>query len=186
MATVKLTYLNYKGRAELLRFMLAQASVDFEDNRIEPEEWAEKMPGKCSIHCSYCLVYTVACCTQVSKLSFFAGIEFGLPVLECDDSVLQSNGTIAKFLAEKYSKTLPMLYSCVKHNNARSCLTGIGGCTADERSAAEGIVDATEETWNKMSKVFWEKDDVKKVYKHHRAECLCYMHVYVCEHRQKS
>ena len=46
MALVKLTYLNYRGRAELLRFILAHASVDFEDLRIEPEKWAEKMPGK--------------------------------------------------------------------------------------------------------------------------------------------
>lgn len=46
MATTKLTYLNLKGRAELLRFILTQAGVDFTDNRIEPEKWAEQMPGK--------------------------------------------------------------------------------------------------------------------------------------------
>lgn len=46
MATVKLTYLDFKGRAELLRFILAQAGVDFEDIRIKPDKWAEKMPGK--------------------------------------------------------------------------------------------------------------------------------------------
>lgn len=46
MATIKLTYLNYKGRAELLRYILAQAAVDYEDNRIEPEKWTEEMPGK--------------------------------------------------------------------------------------------------------------------------------------------
>ena len=46
MATVKLTYLNYKGRAEVLRYILAHASVDYEDNRIEPQNWAEAMPGE--------------------------------------------------------------------------------------------------------------------------------------------
>ena len=46
MAAIKLTYLTFRGRAELLRFMLAQAGVDFTDTRIEPKEWPEKMPGK--------------------------------------------------------------------------------------------------------------------------------------------
>lgn len=46
MAAIKLTYLNFRGRAELLRFMLAQAGVEFTDNRIETEKWAEEMPGK--------------------------------------------------------------------------------------------------------------------------------------------
>ena len=49
MAAIKLTYLDYKGRAELLRFILAQAGVEFQDNRIKPEKWAEEMPGKCAI-----------------------------------------------------------------------------------------------------------------------------------------
>lgn len=48
-ATTKLTYLNYRGRAELIRFILAQAAVDYEDNRIEPEKWAEVMQGKYEI-----------------------------------------------------------------------------------------------------------------------------------------
>ena len=46
MATIKLHYLNLKGRAELIRFILAQADVDYEDDRIETERWAETMPGK--------------------------------------------------------------------------------------------------------------------------------------------
>lgn len=30
----------------MLRYILAQACVEYEDNRIEPEKWAEAMPGK--------------------------------------------------------------------------------------------------------------------------------------------
>lgn len=41
MAQYKLTYLNYRGRAELIRFILSQAGIDFEDCRIAPEEWQE-------------------------------------------------------------------------------------------------------------------------------------------------
>lgn len=44
-STIKLTYLDYRGRAELLRFILAQASVNFEDNRIKPQDWAGAVPG---------------------------------------------------------------------------------------------------------------------------------------------
>lgn len=46
MAAVKLTYLKYKGRAELIRFILAEASIKFEDIRLEAKEWTEKMPGE--------------------------------------------------------------------------------------------------------------------------------------------
>ena len=45
MACVKLTFIKYKGRAEFIRFLLAQASVNYEDVRLEVEEWAEKMKG---------------------------------------------------------------------------------------------------------------------------------------------
>lgn len=39
-----------------------------------------------------------------------AGVQFGVPVLECDGEVLQSNGVIAKFLAAKFSKVVMSLY----------------------------------------------------------------------------
>lgn len=48
MAAIELTYFNFKGRAELLRFILSHAGASFTDNRIEPEKWAEKVPGKWS------------------------------------------------------------------------------------------------------------------------------------------
>lgn len=73
MAAVKLTYLNFRGRAELIRYILAQAAVEFEDNRIEPQNWAESVPG----------------------------VKFGTPVLEYDGEKIQSNRKIAIFLAEK-------------------------------------------------------------------------------------
>lgn len=94
MATIKLTYLDYKGRAELLRFILSQAGVEFEDRRLKPEQWAEEMPGKLNYNSR----------PQGSWLLFIPGTEFGTPVLECEGTVLKTNGTIAKFLASKYSE----------------------------------------------------------------------------------
>jgi len=39
MARLKLTYFNGRGRAELIRFILAQADVAYEDVRLTKEEW---------------------------------------------------------------------------------------------------------------------------------------------------
>ena len=45
MASYKLTYLNYRGRAELIRFILSQAGLQFEDCRLPPEKWLERRPS---------------------------------------------------------------------------------------------------------------------------------------------
>ena len=45
MATFKLTYLNYRGRAELIRFILSQAGIKFDDIRLAPEKWNEIRSG---------------------------------------------------------------------------------------------------------------------------------------------
>lgn len=37
--TFKLTYFNIRGLAEPIRFLLAYGGIEYEDNRIEREEW---------------------------------------------------------------------------------------------------------------------------------------------------
>ena len=44
MSQCKLTYFNGRGRAELIRLILAQAGVQYEDHRIAKEEWGELKP----------------------------------------------------------------------------------------------------------------------------------------------
>ena len=39
----------------------------------------------------------------------------------------------------------------------------MGGVTDEEKKAVEEIIDITEQTWDKMSRFFWEKDEAKKV-----------------------
>ena len=45
MAGLKLTYFNAKGRAEVARLILAQAGIEYEDNRIERDAWPALKPG---------------------------------------------------------------------------------------------------------------------------------------------
>ncbi len=82
---------------------------------------------------------------------------------------MKSNAIIAKFLANKYSEILHQYNQTVLHNN-RTC-PDLGGGTEEEMKATEEILNTTEETWNKMSKFFWEKDPAQKVTLK-RAECV--------------
>ena len=43
---MKLIYFNARGRAELSRLILAQAGEDYEDKRVEREEWPALKPCK--------------------------------------------------------------------------------------------------------------------------------------------
>ena len=45
-AKIKLTYFNLRGRAEVARLILAQAGVEYEDHRIEREDWVKLKPSK--------------------------------------------------------------------------------------------------------------------------------------------
>lgn len=39
-------YFNVKGRGEIVRLMLTAAGVDFEDHRVQGEEWPKLKPSK--------------------------------------------------------------------------------------------------------------------------------------------
>lgn len=76
MANYKLTYFNIKGRAEVARFIFAQAGVKYEDKRIEKEEWPALKPN-----------------TPVGSL----------PILEVDGKQLTGSLVINRFLAERFN-----------------------------------------------------------------------------------
>ena len=75
MSTYKLIYFNVKARAELARFIFAQADIKYEDQRVKREEWMELKP----------------------KTPFGT-----LPVLVEDGKQLGGSTTIARYLAEKF------------------------------------------------------------------------------------
>ena len=75
MPQYKLTYFNVRGRAELIRLILAQAGVPYEDKRIVGEDWPKLKPQT----------------------------PFGsMPILEVDGKVLAGSVPLARFLAERH------------------------------------------------------------------------------------
>ena len=75
MTNYKLIYFNIKGRAEVTRFIFAQAGVKYEDKRIPKEEWPALKPS-----------------TPTGSL----------PVLEVDGKQLTGSWVINRFLAERF------------------------------------------------------------------------------------
>ena len=71
----KLTYFDIRGRAEVIRFIFAQAGIKYEDVRITYDGWPALKPNT---------PYGV------------------LPILEVDGKVLGGNGPISRFLAERF------------------------------------------------------------------------------------
>ena len=75
MPTYKLTYFDARGSAEVIRLIFAQAGVEYEDNRLTSEEWAEFKPQA---------PYGV------------------MPVLEVDGKKVAGSVPIARYLAKRF------------------------------------------------------------------------------------
>ena len=75
MPHYKLTYFDTPGRAETIRFIFAQAGVEYEDCRLPRDEWPEFKPT-----------------TPYGSL----------PVLEVDGKMLAGSASIARYLAEEF------------------------------------------------------------------------------------
>ena len=45
MAKIKLSYFNVRGKAEGIRWLLAYAGAEYEDNRFEGPQWPEIKPS---------------------------------------------------------------------------------------------------------------------------------------------
>ncbi|XP_063773450.1 hematopoietic prostaglandin D synthase [Pseudophryne corroboree] len=74
MPNYKLTYFNFKGRGEIIRYLLKYTNTEFVDNRIEFNDWA------------------------AHKASYPYG---KLPVLEIDGTVYCQSLAIGRYLAKK-------------------------------------------------------------------------------------
>ncbi len=97
MPNYKLTYFEYTGRAESIRWIFAVAGVDFVDEVLTWEEHAERKPGEISIyptqvvdvalHCTQCVIkrYTtlihISCFHLISDLSLYTLLGCRMQVL---------------------------------------------------------------------------------------------------------
>ena len=75
MPTYKLYYFNSRGSAEVIRLIFAQAGVEYEDNRLTSEQWAEFKP----------------------QTPYGA-----MPVLDIDGKIVGGSLPIARYLAKQY------------------------------------------------------------------------------------
>jgi glutathione S-transferase len=75
MPTYKLYYFNAKARAELIRWIFAQAGVKYEDIRLDKEQWAKMKPDTPN---------------------------GSLPVLDVDGQMLAGAVPIARYVAEQH------------------------------------------------------------------------------------
>ena len=80
MSTYKLTYFPVRGRAEVIRFVFAQAEVKYEDVRIKKEDWAELKPSKLAFMSrfldateNYCVCRPVPSFRHTSGTSAYSG-----------------------------------------------------------------------------------------------------------------
>ena len=90
MSNIKLTYFNLRGRAELARLILAQAEVEYEDKRIQREEWPTLKQGK---------THNIFHLPQNENNT---DLPFGqLPALEIDGKTISQSMTIARYLAKR-------------------------------------------------------------------------------------
>jgi len=137
-AKIRLHYFNARGRAELVRYILAFAKRDFEDVRYTKEEWATKKAGmtkegcKCTAGCD-----KPCCCCQ-----FPTG---QLPVLEIQKGgksyYLTQSVTIARSLANK------------------SCLAGENEI---ERTRCDEVIDCLDDLIKLAVMTFFEQDPERK------------------------
>jgi len=75
MPSYKLVYFNTRGRAEISRWVFAQAGVEYEDTRVDMEQWAKLKPGSPT---------------------------GTAPYLEVDNAKIGGSGAVSMFLAKEF------------------------------------------------------------------------------------
>uniref|UniRef100_A0A915K7L4 glutathione transferase n=1 Tax=Romanomermis culicivorax TaxID=13658 RepID=A0A915K7L4_ROMCU len=106
MVHYKLCYFNVRGKAEGIRYIFAQAGVDFEDHRVSQDEWPQLKPSKFWI------------CMYKNRTPMGQ-----LPVLHVDSKVLCQSIAIARYIAKEYGKFEEANSYTDEYNIGKSSLT---------------------------------------------------------------
>lgn len=69
MTKYTLHYFNLKGRGEIVRLMLVAAGVDFEDHRVEREEWPKLKPSRTRFYCYF--IFNFILCGVFVKCEYY-------------------------------------------------------------------------------------------------------------------
>lgn len=156
MGKMQLIYFNATARAEPARFMLHYKGVDFEDKRVEEEEWQKLKP---SAFVFFSTLFS-------GSATHIAGTPFGqLPVLDVDGVKICQSGAINRYIANKYGKKSADLSKAQEENIINAGLAGDSEMDHVRADMAYGCVD---DIYSIMMPMFMEKDMEKRV----RKECV--------------
>lgn len=96
MSSIKLIYFPVRGRAEPIRYILAQSGGKYEDVRIARENWPQMKPSKLAI-----IIISFVLSRWI--YFFFLATPMGqVPVLEVDGQQICQSMAIARYLAKKF------------------------------------------------------------------------------------
>lgn len=80
--TYKLTYFNVRGLAEPIRFLLSYMDIDFEDVRVDKEQWPSVKPGMFCFKRKSILLSVIATsinvCVKNYRFSILFEVNFGI------------------------------------------------------------------------------------------------------------
>jgi hypothetical protein len=117
--TIKLIYFAGRGRAEILRLILAAAEMDYINERIPLGDWQSLKDSEETNIFKY--NYNEESTIRIMSLCLFIEFPFGaVPILEYDGKILAQSVTIGRFLAKK---------------------TGFAGIDDFEQAEADMVVD---------------------------------------------
>lgn len=96
----KVTYFNFTGLGEPIRYLLAYGNFDFEDNRFEMADWPKIKPSKKSTCCLWqCFDKLIV---QAKSDFAVSATPFGqVPFLEVDGKVINQSSAICRYLAKQ-------------------------------------------------------------------------------------
>jgi glutathione S-transferase len=153
MTKYQLYYFNSRGRAEYARLIFAVAGIEYEDIRIERENWPKLKPGKDSYSSHYVIVVKSATDMPFEQM----------PVLVVDESFkLAQSYAIARYLAKKFGEISFLLW-------LRNCVSllckGLDGKTPEDNLRIDMFVACQELFQEPLIQYAREQDPDKKVKK---------------------